>query len=73
MEKVKTRRVNLKDLRKSRGLTQQQVAELVVISRPYYSMLENDLTEFKHSPTIDILKRLAKVLGFKWEDYYKTF
>ena len=66
------RRVNLKELREIQGLTQQQVADFAEISRSYYSMLENDLTEFKHSPTVDILRRLAKVLGFEWEDYYKT-
>jgi len=66
------RRVNLKELREIQGLTQQQVADFAKISRSYYSMLENDLTEFKHSPKIDILKKLAKVFDFKWEDYYET-
>ena len=72
LKKGKMRRVNLKELRKGLGLTQQQVADKASISRPYYSMLENDLTDFKYSPKIDILRRLAKVLGFEWADYYKT-
>ena len=72
MGRLKTRRVNLKELRRSRGLTQLQVAKLAKISRSYYSMLENDLTEFKYSPAIDTLRRLADVLGFEWEDYYEA-
>ena len=71
LEKIKIRRVNLKELREGLGLTQQQVADKAKISRPYYSMLENDLTDFKYSPKIDILRRLAKILGFKWEHYYE--
>ena len=62
--------VDLKILRKGKKLTQQQVADLAGISRPYYTMLEND-KKHEHSPKIEIVIKLADVLGFSWEEYFE--
>ena len=64
------RKINLKVMREKLGLTQQQVSNKADISRSYYTSLENDRTECRYTPTVDVVKRLAEVLGFTWDDYY---
>ncbi len=50
----------LKELRKEKGLTQQQVAEIIGVSRTAYLKYENDYLEI----AIELLCQLA--------DYYKV-
>jgi transcriptional regulator with XRE-family HTH domain len=50
----------IKKLRNARGLTQEQVAEKAGVSKNYITMLE---TGTRKSPSLPVLKRLAKALG----------
>jgi transcriptional regulator with XRE-family HTH domain len=49
---------NLKKLRRSRGLSQEELAYRAEIDRTYVSALERGV----YSATIDIVERIAKVL-----------
>jgi transcriptional regulator with XRE-family HTH domain len=51
--------VNLYELRKHFGKTQEQVAEALGVSRPTYSKYESG----QHEPSYDMLKRLAGLFG----------
>ena len=50
--------------REHRGLTQQQVADLAGISKPYLSQLESG----RRSGSIDVLSALARALGLSIDD-----
>lgn len=49
---------NLRRIRKDRGLTQEELADLAGINRNYVGMIERQ----ENSPTIDMIERLARVL-----------
>lgn len=51
--------VNIRQLRKTKGLSQEQLAEIAEFHRTYVSQLERCVTNI----SIDGLERLAKVLG----------
>jgi len=53
---------NLFQLRKSRGLTQEELAERAEISVHHLSDLENGLAE----PGYHVLKKLRKALDYPW-------
>lgn len=57
-------KINLREIRKQKGLTQKELARLSGVSVAYISMLELQ----KRSPTIFILVNLAKVLNVKVGD-----
>lgn len=48
--------------REAKVLTQEQVAELCGIKRPYYTMIETA----KRRPSVDVAKKIARVLDFDW-------
>lgn len=48
--------------REAKVLTQEQVAELCGIKRPYYTMIETA----KRRPSVDVAKKIAMVLDFDW-------
>jgi transcriptional regulator with XRE-family HTH domain len=50
----------IKTLRTDRGLTQEQVAQKVGVTKNYITMLE---TGARKTPSLRVLKRLAKALG----------
>ena len=50
----------LKERREAKGLTQDELARKVKVTRPYITMLEAGV---KKNPSLAILKRLAKALG----------
>ena len=50
--------------REHRGLTQQQLADLAGISKPYLSQLESG----RRSGSIDVLSALARALGLSIDD-----
>ena len=50
--------------REHRGLTQQQVADLAGISKPYLSQLESG----RRGGSIDVLSALARALGLSIDD-----
>lgn len=54
----------LKAIRIENGLSQKQLADMVGITQPTYSNIENG----KRNPTIKTLKRIAKALGCSIDD-----
>lgn len=59
-------RIWLINYREAKGLTQERVAELTDIKRPYYTMIELG----KRRPSVDVAKRIAEVLGFEWPLFF---
>lgn len=59
----------IRNIRKSKGLTQEKLAELINIETPSLSYLETG----KYAPSIDTLQKLSEVLNVQpWEFYYFT-
>ena len=56
----------IRELRKSKGLTQEQVAEIISIEPPNFSKMENGM----HFPQPDKIEKLANALGV---DVYELF
>jgi transcriptional regulator with XRE-family HTH domain len=56
----------IKDLRKGRGMTLQQVADGAECTAAYISQLEHDKT----SPSIATLKKVAHILGVRIVDFF---
>lgn len=50
---------NLRQLRNARGLSQEELADRADINRNYVGMLERA----EHAATVDMLEKLAEVLG----------
>lgn len=57
----------LKELRESKGLTQEQLSGLAVLDRTHYSKLERGL----RSPTIETLFKIAQALEIKPHEIIK--
>jgi transcriptional regulator with XRE-family HTH domain len=58
---------NLREIRKARGLSQEELAHLADLDRTYISALERKV----YSVSIDALDKLAKVLGVEASDLIK--
>ncbi len=57
----------IQNIRKSKGLTQEKLAELINIETPSLSYLETG----KYAPSIDTLQKLSEILNVQpWEFYY---
>jgi len=56
----------LEEKRKEMGLTQEEIAQKLNISRQYYNALENH----KRKPSVDLAKKLGGLLGFDWTIFY---
>ncbi len=56
----------IQGLRKSAGLTQEQVAEKIGISRAYMGYIEQG----RNSPSLEILEKVAKALRVKMSDLF---
>lgn len=52
--------------RKELKLTQEEIAKKLNISRQYYNAIEN----FKKSPSVDLAKELADILGLEWTIFF---
>jgi putative transcriptional regulator len=52
--------------RKELRLTQEEIAKKLNISRQYYNAIEN----FKKSPSVDLAKELADILGLEWTIFF---
>jgi transcriptional regulator with XRE-family HTH domain len=52
---------NIRRLRQERGLTQEELAVRIRITRNYVGMIERQ----ENSPTVAILERIAKALGIE--------
>lgn len=59
--------MTLRDKRKEMGLTMKQVAEMVRTSEANISLIETG----KRHPTVRLAKRLGKLLGVPWTDFFK--
>lgn len=59
--------MDLRARRKEIGLTMKQVAEMVKTSESTISLIETG----KRRPCIRIAKRLGKLYGIPWTDFYK--
>lgn len=59
-------RVWLIQLRENNGLTQQQVAEEIGVTRQTISALEKGTS----NPSVSLAKNLAKLLQFKWTEFF---
>ena len=58
----------LKELRETRGLTQDQLAKKAKVARPYITMLEGGV---KRNPSLAALRRIAKALKVEVGDLLK--
>jgi transcriptional regulator with XRE-family HTH domain len=58
---------NLRALRKARGLSQEELADLVKIDRTYVSALER----CRYAATIDVLEKVASALDIDAADLLK--
>lgn len=68
MEKGNALGQKIKELRKARALTQDQLSELLDIDNRHLSRIEQG----KHLPTYSIAKRIAKVLQFDICNFEET-
>lgn len=59
--------MTLRELRNSIGLTMKQVAEKVRTSEATISLIETG----KRRPSVKIAKRLGKLYGIPWTDFFK--
>ena len=58
--------MNIRNIRMEKGMTQQELADLVGLDRTTITKIENGAT-----PSIDTAKRIAAVLGFNWTLFYQ--
>lgn len=56
----------IQKLRKKKGLTQEELGEILRISRVYMGYIEQG----RESPSLKILMKIAKKLGVKVEDLF---
>lgn len=56
----------LKEIRDSKGLTQEQVAILSNISRSHYTHIEKG----NKTPSVEVAKRIGKTLKFNWVIFF---
>ena len=57
---------NLKKLRKSAGLTQEQLAEKAKVSTTYLAYIETGTKR----PSLKVINKIAEVLGVKTKDLF---
>lgn len=57
----------LKEFRTTRGLTQKETAQLVGISRSYYTHIEQG----NKTPSVEVSKKIAKTLKFNWTLFFE--
>jgi len=58
--------MNLSEKRKEAGLKQEEVAEIIGVSRAAYSNIEIG----RRRPSVSTAKRIAALLGFDWTEFY---
>lgn len=56
----------IKELRKNKGFTQEQLAELIDMEQNTISVIESG----RNFPTLVTLEKIAKVLGFELADFF---
>ena len=58
---------NLKSVRESAGMTQQELADLIGMRRETILHLENN----RHNPSLEMALKIAQVFNLKVEDLFK--
>lgn len=58
--------IDLRVIRKKRGMTMKQLGELTGLSESYISLLEN----MERRPSVDAAKKIAEVLEFPWFRFF---
>lgn len=58
--------MNLVEIRRKKGLKQEEVARIVGMSRAGYSNIETG----KRRPSVDVARKIAAALGFEWTRFY---
>lgn len=58
--------IDLRVIRKKRGMTMKQLGELTGLSESYISKLEN----MERRPSVDAAKKIAEVLEFPWFRFF---
>lgn len=56
----------LVNIRMKAGLTQQEVADIVGISRAFYAQIESG----SRKPSTDVAKKVAETLKFDWTYFF---
>lgn len=62
-----TKKVNLKEKRESKGLTQLELSILADVSVSYIQALERG---YSRRPSVDVAQKLAEILDFDWTLYF---
>jgi transcriptional regulator with XRE-family HTH domain len=57
---------NLRVMRKQKGFTQEELADLAGVNRNYVGQIERE----EKSPTVDLLEKLILALDVKAEDFF---
>ncbi|MBR1740263.1 MAG: helix-turn-helix domain-containing protein [Lachnospiraceae bacterium] len=60
-------RVKLKSVRKEQNLTQQELANIVGISRVHYTQIENSANK---NPSLEVALRIKKALNYCGDDLF---
>ena len=60
--------IDIKAMRKALGLNQAQMANKVGVTPQMISLLEHGM----RTPSVDVAKRIALVLGFDWTLFYEN-
>ena len=59
--------LDLKEIRREKGLTGERIAAQSGISQQHYSLIERG----ERRPSVEVAKRIAAVLGFEWTRFYE--
>ena len=59
--------MNLRELRKEKGFTQEQLANACGVQRTTITMIETE----NNSPSVELAKKLGEVLGIDWKVFFE--
>ena len=59
--------IDMRDIRKERGMTMKQLGDVTGLSESYISMIEN----MERTPSVPAAKRIAAALGFEWTRFFE--
>ena len=59
--------VDLKEIRKEKGFTQEQLANECGVQRTTITMIENE----NNLPSVETAKKLGEVLGIDWKVFFE--
>jgi len=60
-------RNTIRDLRAARSMTQQELADLIEVTRQTVNAIEGD----KYSPSLEVAFRIARVFGVEVEEVFR--